>query len=93
MNKFIKSRYNVNAPIIAFLPDTSTVSFAEYIFLIFWVSYAVKPTKIKTPKIEITKYIIVDFKNIFTKEAIIIPIKPIIKNEPSFVKSLLVVYP
>ena len=29
----------------------------------------------------------------FTKEAIIIPISPIIKKEPSLVKSLLVVYP
>ena len=91
MNRFIKSKYNVNAPIIAFLPDISTVSEAEYIFLIFCVSYAVRPTKIKTPKIEITKYIIADFKKIFTNEAIIIPIKPIIKNEPNLVKSLLVV--
>ena len=93
MNRFIKSKYSVNAPIIAFLPDISTVSEAEYIFLIFCVSYAVKPTKIKTPNIEITKCIIVDFKKIFTSEAIIIPISPIIKKEPSLVRSLLVVYP
>ena len=32
-------------------------------------------------------------KNIFTNEAIIIPNNPIIRNEPSLVKSLLVVYP
>ena len=32
-----------------------------------------------------------DFKNIFTSEAIIIPIKPIIKKDPNLVKSLLVV--
>ena len=43
------------------------------------------------PKIEITKYIIEDFIKIFTIEAIIMPIRPIIKKEPNFVKSLLVV--
>ena len=89
----MKSKYNVNAPITAFLPINSPVSLAEYMFLIFCVSYAVRPTKIKTPKIEITKYIIDDFRNMLTTEAIIIPINPIIKKEPSFVKSLLVVYP
>ena len=52
-----------------------------------------RPTKINTPKIEITKYIIDDLRNIFTNHAIIIPIKPIIKKDPSFVKSLFVVYP
>ena len=50
-------------------------------------------TKINTPSIEITKYIIEDFRKILTTDAIIIPFKPIIKNDPSFVKSLLVVYP
>jgi hypothetical protein len=55
------------------------------------VSYAVRPTKINTPIIDIAKYIIEDFKNILTKEAIIIPISPIIKNDPNLVKSLLVV--
>ena len=34
-----------------------------------------------------------DFINILTIDAIIIPINPIIKKEPNFVKSLLVVYP
>ena len=52
-----------------------------------------KSTPFKTPIIEIAKYIIEDFKNILTIEAIIIPIKPIIKKDPNFVKSLLVVYP
>ena len=37
------------------------------------------------------EYIIEDFKKIFTNDAIIIPIKPIIKKDPNFVKSLLVV--
>ena len=78
---------------MAFLPEISTVSLAEYMFFIFWVSYAVKPTNIKTPKMETMKYIIADFKNIFTSDAMIIPIRPIIKKEPNLVKSLLVVYP
>ena len=47
--------------------------------------------KTKTPMIEITKYIIVDFMKIFTIDAIIIPNKPIIKKEPIFVKSFFVV--
>ncbi len=34
-----------------------------------------------------------DFINIFTTDAIMIPIKPIIRKEPNFVKSLFVVYP
>ena len=38
INKFMKSRYNVRAPIIAFFPEISIVSEAEYIFLIFCVS-------------------------------------------------------
>jgi hypothetical protein len=46
-----------------------------------------------SPKTEITKYIIDYFMKMLTNEAIIIPINPIIKNEPNFVKSLLVVYP
>ena len=91
MNRLIKSKYNVRAPITAFFPTNSPESLATYIFLIFCVSYAVNPTKIKTPIIEIAKYIIDDFRKIFTSEAIIIPIKPIIKNEPNLVKSLLVV--
>ena len=91
MNKLMKSKYKVNAPIIAFLPITSPLSEATYIFFIFWVSYAVSPTKIKTPSIDITKYIIDDFRNIFTKEAMIIPINPIIKKDPNFVRSLFVV--
>ena len=49
--------------------------------------------KNETPKIDMIKYIIPDCKNRFTKEAIIIPIKPINKNEPNFVRSLFVVYP
>ena len=87
----MKSKYSVKAPIIAFLPIISPLSDATYIFLIFCVSYAVRPTKINTPSIEITKYIIDDFRKIFTNEAIIIPINPIIKKDPNFVKSLLVV--
>jgi FtsH-binding integral membrane protein len=59
--------------------------------LIFCVSYAVKPTNTKTPIIDIAKYIIDDFRNIFTTDAIIIPIKPIIKKDPILVKSLFVV--
>ena len=47
--------------------------------------------KEKTPIIDITKYIIEDFINIFTIDAIIIPKSPIIKKEPNFVRSLLVV--
>ena len=61
--------------------------------LIFVGLTAYDTQKIKTPKIEITKYIIEDFRKIFTNDAIIIPIKPIIKKDPNFVKSLLVVYP
>ena len=89
----MKSRYKVKAPITAFLPINSPESLATSIFLIFCVSYAVNPTNISTPKIEITKYIIDDFMKIFTNEAMIIPINPIIKKEPNFVKSLFVVYP
>ena len=91
MNRLIKSKYRVRAPITAFLPTNSLESFATYIFLIFCVSYAVSPTKIKTPIIDISKYKIDYFKKILTSEAMIIPIKPIIKNEPNLVKSLLVV--
>ena len=40
---------------------------------------------------EITKYIMLDLRKIFTNDAIIIPIKPINKKEPSLVKSLFVV--
>ena len=35
INKFMKSKYNVNAPITAFLPRISPLSEAAYIFLIF----------------------------------------------------------
>ena len=87
----MKSKYKVKAPITAFFPINSPESDAVYIFLIFWVSYAVKPTNIKTPKIDITKYIIEDFIKILTIDAIIIPINPIIKKDPNFVRSLLVV--
>ena len=34
-----------------------------------------------------------DFMNILTMDAIIMPIKPIIRNEPNLVRSLFVVYP
>ena len=61
--------------------------------LVFVGLTAYDTQKIKTPNIEITKYIIEDFIKIFTNDAIIIPNKPIIKNDPSFVKSFLVVYP
>ena len=91
INRFIKSKYKVKAPITAFLPINSPLSEAAYMFLIFCVSYAVKPTNTKTPIIDIAKYIIDDFKNIFTIDAIIIPIKPIIKKDPILVKSLFVV--
>ena len=59
--------------------------------LIFVGLTAYDTQKIKTPRIEITKYIIGDFIKILTIDAIIIPIRPIIKNDPNFVKSLLVV--
>ena len=59
--------------------------------LIFVGLTAYDTQKIKTPNIEITKYIIDDFINILTTEAIIIPINPIIKKEPNLVKSLFVV--
>ena len=87
----MKSKYRVKAPITAFFPTNSPESLATYMFLIFWVSYAVSPTKIKTPIIYIAKYIIDDFRKIFTNEAIMIPINPIIRKDPNLVRSLLVV--
>ena len=76
----------------AFLPITSPLSLAEYIFFYFFEYRKLLIQQIsKTPIIEITKYIMVDFMKIFTIDAIIIPIKPIIKNEPNLVKSFLVV--
>ena len=91
INKLMKSKYKVNAPITAFLPINSPLSDTAYMFLIFCVSYAVKPTNTKTPIIDIAKYIIDDLRNMFTTDAIIIPIKPIIKKDPILVKSLFVV--
>ena len=78
---------------IAFFAATSPLSYAIYIFLIFCVSYAVRPTKIYTPRIDIPKYRAGDCINIFTIEAMIIPIKPINKKEPKPVRSRFVVYP
>ena len=51
-NRLIKSRYNVRAPMIApFLtsPASRPAGCVRAIFFSFWVSYAVKPTKTKTP--------------------------------------------
>ena len=59
--------------------------------LIFVGLTAYDTQKIKTPKIEITKSIIEDLINILTTDATIIPIRPIIKKDPNFVRSLLVV--
>ena len=61
-----------------------------------YTKYLVEPkktlfSKIKTPRIDIIQYIIGDFINILTTEAIIIPINPIIKNDPNLVRSLFVV--
>ena len=38
INKLMKSRYNVKAPITAFFDETSVLSLSKYMFLIFWVS-------------------------------------------------------
>ena len=45
----------------------------------------------KLSKIDMTKNIILDFIKILTMDAIIIPMRPIIKKDPNFVRSLLVV--
>ena len=47
----------------------------------------------KTPINEMAKSRPELFKKIFTKEAIIMPIKPMIKKDPKLVKSRFVVYP
>ena len=56
------------------------------------MSYAVRPTKTRTPIIEIANSRAELFKKIFTIEAIRIAIKPIIKKDPKAVKSFLVEY-
>src|SRR5210317_898425 len=59
MNKFTKSRYSCNAPKIADFSNQATSpcwACAMYVFLMFCVSYAVRPAKIKTPKAEIAKW-------------------------------------
>ena len=63
------------------------------IALIFCASYAVKPTIINIPIYVVIQYSIELFKNIFTTEAITIPISPIIKKPPKLVKSRFVVAP
>ena len=51
INKLMKSRYRLKAPIKATFWAVSPVSSAmESICLIFWVSQAVRPTKMSTPK-------------------------------------------
>ena len=45
------------------------------------------------PNMEMAKSKPVLFRNIFTKEAIIIPIRPMKRNDPIDVRSFLVVYP
>ena len=89
----MKSRYSVNAAYIACLLNDADEppELTKYIFLIFWVSYAVNPTKTKTPIIEITKYVFSEPIKILTTEAMIIPNKPIMQKEPNFVKSFFVV--
>ena len=91
MNKLIKSKYSFNAPIRAFFDPISTPSLAVYIFLIFCVSYAVRPTKTKNPITDIANYRAELPTNKLTILAIIIPIKPINKKPPNFVRSLFVV--
>src|SRR6056300_1911348 len=59
MNKFTKSRYSCNAPKIADFSNQAASpcwACAMYVVLMFCVSYAVRPAKIKTPKAEIAKW-------------------------------------
>ena len=49
MNRLMKSRYRVSAPITATRPaEVSSLTYAAS-RLIFWVSHAVSATKINTP--------------------------------------------
>ena len=89
----MKSKYRVSAPMIVFLAITSLPSASKYIDFIFCVSYAVSPTKTSTPSTEITKWRADDAMKIFTMLAIMMPIRPIIKNDPMPERSFFVVYP
>lgn len=64
-----------------------------FMFLIFWVSYAVSNVKIKTPAYDVIQYKVSLPMNMFTRDAIINPKTPINKMFPRLVKSVLVKYP
>ena len=57
------------------------------------VSYAVNPAKMITPIIDIANCKAEEPKNMLTIEAIISPIKPIMRKLPILANDLLVVYP
>ena len=60
------------------------------ICLIFWVSHAVRPMKIATPANEISHSRVLLPTKMLTIVVIIKPISAINRNEPIFVRSLLV---
>ena len=81
---------------IAAFPSQSVWPFEAieiYVFLIFWVSYAVRPANIKSPMTEIAKVIADEAIQMFRIEATIRPITPIIKKLPQPEISRFVVYP
>ena len=65
----------------------------RYVFLIFCVSYAVSPAKIKTPRMEIANITAGDPRKMLTMDAIRMPITPMIRKEPHPEMSFFVVYP
>ena len=90
----IKFRYKLSDVLIANLANSSVGAFAfKNVVLAFWVSYAVKPVKIRTPMILTVNCSAELAKKMFTTLAIIIPIRPISKKLPQPLISFLVVYP
>ena len=81
---------------IAAFPSQSVWPFEAiviYVFLIFCVSYAVRPANIKSPITEIANVIADEAIQMFKIEATIRPITPIIKKLPQPEISRFVVYP
>ena len=68
---------------IAFLPATCPSSDATYISLIACVSQAVSPTNTSTPITEMANCSAEEAMNMLTIEAMMMPISPMIRNEPN----------
>ena len=85
-------RYKLIDVPIANLANSSVGAFAlRKVVLAFWVSYAVKPTKIRTPMILIVNCSAELAIKILTTLAMIIPINHTSKKLPQLLRSFLVV--